>query len=581
MAIPLWASRAEVFKEFSAEDQKKYFDLKQKKVIANYDNFYYTVFLKDDKCGDLMIDVKAAEENQRLMHTQDGFLKMLQAERAAREKKPIEKITGIKGLLIELNKLRSVFDFKSEDKLDFYGLDYYPFGLKFYNNKLTLDECFDILICNSVPNKNTPRIMVQLRARYLWQYGFKKCFQKSLKYLQVILKDFEIEIDKVQENRIDYAHHTNCIQSFEKFFDRKKLVNSCKTTARIYNHVGDPLRDWSIDYLSVGSRSAKSVFFRAYNKTREVVELAYKSFFFGVWRDNGLISEYDQYCLEQAFEVQSYDVGLLIGRINWYLEHGSDVVLIGHLKNLKKKCYADNCNTTKLRKAISGILPDVTVICNLEFETHTDFYRSFNNSLLKVTGKSKSKDLYSRVYKIFDCRKAFLEYMTSYEGSVAFMDNILDIQLAMKEARNRFTKVVSGERIFDKEGYNAWKALYIKKHYAYFWKRVRSAKVGTRFKPELYREYERKVDIERQKRKLTKNLATLSILKNGPNNVTDLNEDLSQFYSLLNDNDMHVIGAVYDDGTIAEVNYGDYYTVKQRANRQLRSIISTPAQDEE
>lgn len=571
MSIPLWVTRASVYSEFPIEKQQEFFDLKQKKVISDYDNFYYTVFLSgDDGSEKLEVYQKHVEAMQK-KNTLDYVNGRLKGNEFVED-----KVNGISGLIGDLNKRRAAFDFKSQDVIDFYGLDYYPFGLKFYNNKLSLSECFDILICDTLPNPKTPRIMVQLRARYLWLFGFEKCFRESLEYLQRILMDFDIDILRVQENRIDYAFHTNCIQNFEKFFDRRMLVNSCRTNSRIYNHVGDPQHDWSIDYLSIGSRSAKSVFFRAYNKTREVVEKAYKTFFLELWFKHGLISAYDKYCLEIAFQRKSYDVGLLIGRICWYLEFGSDEFLKQDLEDLVKKCYADNCNSSEIRKQISGVLPEVTVICNLEFETHTDFYRSFDKSLLDIP--CHHDFIYSRVRKIYECRKAFVDYLTSYDGSLAFVDNLDLMQEEIKRGRNKFTKTVNKVRIFDEEGFYKWREKYIDSHYSHFWKRLRSCKLNTEYNPDLYRTYERKIDVERVKRKVVTDIATLSIHRNGINDCFDLNADISDFYSLLNDNDMHFIGAVSDSGELAEIKYGDYYTVKQRKNRQYRSVVSSPDQ---
>ena len=51
------------------------------------------------------------------------------------------------------------------------------------------------------------------------------------------------------------------------------------------------------EYLALGNRKSNNIFFRSYNKTREVCEMKYKDFFFDIWKENGLISEYDYYCL--------------------------------------------------------------------------------------------------------------------------------------------------------------------------------------------------------------------------------------------------------------------------------------------
>lgn len=509
MAIPLWVSRSKIFDEFSFEKQKEFFDLKQKKVIADYDNFYYSMFLDEDK-----------------------------------------SCKGIEKLLRELEICRDAFDFKKADGVDFCGFDYFPFGLKFYNNRLSIPECYDVLICNSLPNEKTPRIVVQLRARYLWLYGFKKCFNDSLKDVQKLLKSFDIVAVRVKENRLDYAFHTNCIQSFDKFFDRERLIKTCKTKSRIYCHVGDPQHDWSIDYFSVGSRSSKSVFFRAYNKTREVVEKAYKAFFIEKWHDNGLISNYDKYCLEQAYLLKSYDVGLLVGRIKWYKEFGTDIELKKRLDKLLKMCYANNDNSTKIRKEIAGVLPEVTVICNMEFETHTDFYRSFEKSFPMFPTKIKPDDLRYRCMVIYECRKSFVDYLTS--TTLCF---VRDKNIKRKDFKES--------------------------DYLHFWRRVRSTKLGTRYKPDVSRSYERNLDVDRAKRKLVSDAAVLSLYKNGINEY-DLTEDISDMLSLLNDNDMCNYRIIdVSTGEYGEVSYGDHYTVKKRKGRQYRSFLPSADQSEE
>lgn len=532
MSIPLWVSRSGIIGEFSDEEQNKYFSLKEKKFIADIDNYYYTVFLTDDVFGD--------EFNHKI----DKFIE-------------------------DLTKLREEYDIASADKLDFMGLDYYPFGLKFYNNRLSLDECYDILICSTLPNNKTPRIMVQLRARYLWIEGTKKCIKTSFKKVEKILKQYGLKVHRVQVNRVDYAFHNNAVQSPEKYFDRTKLDKFCATRSRIYNIVGDPLQNWSIDYLSVGSRNSKSVFFRFYNKSREVVEQNYKSFFINLWFENGLISEYDRFCLERAFILRSYDVGLCIARIEWYLQFGHNEELKSYLSDLLKTCYEDNDNSTEIRKTIKGLLPEVTTITNIEYETHSDFYRSFHDSISKLnveTDTAKNKLFY--VLQVYDCRKAYIDYLTSYGNVVAFMRDVKVIPGVLKEARNSFKK--------DKEGYKKWKAEYIESQYLDFWKRLRRTKLGTKYKPELYRSYSRNIDIERAKRKIVSSAAVLSIVKNGINE-NDVDMDFSDVFSLLNDNDMHDFLLVDQlSGEVAKINYADYDAVKKRKNRQYRGIVSSP-----
>lgn len=530
MSIPLWCSRSEIFDEFSNVEQKQFFNLLQKKFFAEIDNFYFSIFLDEDNSN-----------------------------------------VGIERLVNDLEQLRECFDFKSDDNIDFHGFDYFPFGYKCFNNMLSLPECFDVFVCSSLPNDKTPRILVQLRSRYLWLYSPRVCINDAYNAVLKVLQLYDIKPLRVQENRVDYAHHSNAIQNPEKFFDRPKLQKHCKTKARIYNLVGNPQNDFSLDYISIGSRSSKSVFFRVYNKTREVVEQNYKAFFIDLWFKNGLINAYDKYCLEYAFKTKSYDVGILCGQLHWYIDYGKDEKRIQEFKDLYKKYFADNINTAKIRKnmrkyiethisyddinyvrkKIVNVMPPVTVITNIEFETHRDFYRFFNKSLLELN--NKSDDILSRVYQIYGCRKAFVNHMSSYGRVVSFVDD-------NTVKKSKFNDTM----------------------YLNFWKRLRSADWNTKYCPDLYRSYERSMDIERAKRRIVSDAAVLSIHKNGLN-LNDTTTDFADVFSLLNDNDVNMMFVDSSTGELqdAHIKYGDYYTVKQRKNRQYRSIVSSPDQDEE
>lgn len=536
MSVPLWASRSEVFAEFSEFEQEQFFALKQKKFLADIDNYYYSVSI----CEDYLPNKK---------HLVDKFIEVLKS-------------------------YKEKFDYKSPEKLDFMGLDYYPFGLKFYNNRLSLNECFDILICETIPNMATPRILVQLRARYLWEKGTKSCIKKSYRHLCKVLKKYGLTVRRVQVNRVDYAFHNNAVQNPADYFDRTALDKYCYTRSRIYNMVGDPKQNWSIDYLSIGSRNSKSVFFRFYNKTREVVEQNYKSFFIEIWKKNGLISEYDKFCLERAFVIGSYDVGLCIARIEWYLKYGHNDDIKKMLKQLKKSCYAENDNSSEIRKKLSGLLPEVTVISNIEYETHTDFYRSFENSLCKLNADVDTTDKLFYVLQVYECRKTYIDYLTGYGNVVAFMSDVKAIPDALKKARNKFTKTIDKKRVFDKEGYEEWKKKYINSMYLDFWKRLRRCKLRTSYKPLLTRSYSRNIDIERTKTKFLSTAAVLSIYKNGTNDF-DANTDLSQVFSLFNDNDMYedIIFTGSETGEIKEIKDDGYETIKKRKNRHLKPIL--------
>ena len=125
--------RSSIFNEFTAEEQQKYFSIKEKAVSHHVDTLYYSVFLKDDD-----------------VNTTDYRINVLLEQ--LRERKQV--------------KLNNV----NED-IEFFGLSVGAFGAAvsagLYMNRLSYEENFDIFISDYIPNKDTPRIQVQLRTRSL------------------------------------------------------------------------------------------------------------------------------------------------------------------------------------------------------------------------------------------------------------------------------------------------------------------------------------------------------------------------------------------------------------------------------
>lgn len=95
---------------------------------------------------------------------------------------------------------------------------------RFYSICLSYPEYFDIFLASVVPKAAdggesvTCECIVQLRSYMLWQYGVRDSFENSYQYIKAIVHFFGLEIDYVQENRVDYCWHTNYLNNPEKFF---------------------------------------------------------------------------------------------------------------------------------------------------------------------------------------------------------------------------------------------------------------------------------------------------------------------------------------------------------------------------
>lgn len=485
--IRLDISRCQIFSEFSKEQQKQYFSFIGNKVIHNIDTFYYSVMLSEGK--------------KECIANMVSFLSNCAAQYRAGT---IEIPVGY--------------------------LSFFPFRFSIYEYCLRLENMFDIFIASYVPNSNTPRIVVQLRSVGLWIDGVKPLISQSLNALKAFLGQFDIEIIKVSENRIDYAYHTNMIQNTSKYFGDKNMLKSLRTSLEIYHKVGEIGRKIDVNYLSLGNRKSNNVFFRAYNKTKEVVEKNYKGFFIERWYQERLISAYDKFCLERAYTLGTYN-GLLIARIEWYLEHGWNDELKKSLIKLKNSCYKNSDNSKYLSEQIDGVLPAVTVVTNIEFQTKRKFYYTMEKFIANLPVSVSADHLLHRLYQIVENPKCFLDYLTY-----------------------NTVKFVSGNSI------------------ASWWKRIISLKITSNCEDFVIREYARNLDKEKLKSRMVGSIASNSIYKNEPNE-NGFVEDVNDFLCTLNDNDICAISMDVFTGEMLEFQYKDYETVKKRKNRQLKAFF--------
>jgi len=499
--------RCEIFKEFSKAEREEYFSLCEKKVCHHIDTLYYSCFLWADDT-----DSKKKE------------------------------------LLILLDKLRRLKEQKlanpGED-LQYCGLDVMKTSFAIYEYHLQMPEEFDIFIAKNIPNPDTPRICVQLRSRMLVLEGVEKAIERSFAYVEQQLDVFDLEVWKVLENRVDFAYHTNLIQNISKYVTVEKLKNKLISKARLFNIWGKVGKDVVVDTFSLGNRRSNNVFFRLYNKTREVIEKKYKSFFFKRWLDERLISKYDFYCLNVAFENESYIAGLLKGRILWYLEYGKNDERKNELRKLLSSCYEKSDNLEQIEKKLNGVLPEVTLVTNCEFQCKRKFFTSCDDFMAEHEFNWRGKEELYRLHKLLFLRREFMDYLTL--DAVCFVEN--------KQAENK--------KLCD------------------WWKRIHTCEIkGYDDKiVNLYRTHDRQADKQRARRKLLSSIAYFNILNKNSLDEREFVEDCSDALSVLNDNDFYGFSPG-EDGRPPSFFVPDYKSIQVRKARQNRSIIKPKKENE-
>lgn len=489
MAYFVTTTRCAAFKEFTAEERKKWFSVTRDKVIFNIDTLYYTVYLKENpEKIDPMLD------NLKFWHD--------------------EYMSGNKDIT-------------------YYDMQYAPFHFCHYDHLLRIENLYDIFISSYLPNENTPRIVVQLRSYGLWVKGVEEMLEESLSSLYKLLDTFDIKIDMIKVNRIDYAFHNNLIQNTARYLNDTVLKNNLKSKMRIYQKVGKITDTVEVDYLCLGNRKSNNIFFRTYNKSREVVEKSYKAFFIERWYNEGLISAYDKYCLEVGYKRGSY-TAMNIARIDWYLEYGHNEQLKKRLKEIRRKCFEESDNYTYIKQALRNVLPEVTIITNVEFQTKSKFFKTAAEFLNQIPLESLAdvRPEAVPVYKIVRNSRIFTDYLTS--DTVAFCEK--------------------------------------NNEYMNWWQRIRQCKVNTMFKGELLRKYGNGIDMERLKQRMVTALAGMSAYKNNINSQ-DLTADVSDFLCVLNDNDVCAVTLNERTGELLEYKYKNYEEIKRRKQRQLKPLL--------
>ena len=492
-----------VWSEFTKEEQKYFFGRRQKGVLPHIDTLYYTVSIAGDK-----------NENDS---------------------------EGLKNLIATLSDLKKRKMSNPQENVTFCDLEVMPTGFSIYEFQLRLNETFDIFIGRYLPNESTPRVVVQLRSRSLVLDGVSGAILRSYSAVKIIFDTFGLEVGEVRENRIDYAYHTNLIQNPYRFFSDDRLLQHLKTNFGIGQKVFRFGKDIRLDYFALGQKKSNSIFFRCYNKSQEVVEKNYKPFFIDRWLENGLISRYDAYVYRVAYEMHSYRTGLLVGRLRWYIENGRNEKMRAKFQKDLDTGYVNSDNNDFLEKELSSVLPPVTLIMNVEFQTKRRFYTSIGPQFMDgMVYQYNGDPALTKLMKIISLSPNILDYLT--QEAVCF---VID--------RNDRTKNLA---MCD------------------WWYRIHSCRIPFTDKTtlDLWREFDRKTDLSRSRTLVQSAVARYAIISKQSLENRTFAEDMSDVLCGLNDNDFYGF-ATDKNGVPVVLSSQGYETIQRRKARQYRGVI--------
>ncbi len=476
-----YANSSWIQTEISPENREYWFSCKQKKFLHNVDTFYYSVKLNQDFTSDSTDSAVLA------------FRKYFDNQ--------YEVIDGTPGLTRQLHYAA-----------DAEPLNILPYSYgKYYNIWLEYPEFFDIILARKVPKAPdgvgslTCEGIIQIRSFYLWLYGVEEAFRRSYEVLKGVLDYFNLSVDFVQENRVDYCWHTNYFSAPERFFTLenfyKMRVDRYKGANFHTEKVGS--EGYEVDYIALGQRSGKC-FVRIYLKSKEVIQQGYKAFFLRTWLFHGLINRYDLYVYEAAYRKASWEY-ITIARLEFYQEYGAD-------QHAKEQCadairqYSESGRVTDgMLQLADTLTPKINLIINVEYQTMRKGTKSY--CLVPIKDNSKYRET-QRVYDYFNNHKLIIDYLTH--------DTFRLVEKDSDKNKSR-------------------------RDYCAFWAALRRCKkVDLTAMPEelkLRREYTRKLNGERVKEQMINKAITYGIYLKGINN-DGIEDDCMLPIMMLNDNDI-------------------------------------------
>lgn len=471
--------------ELISEENRYWFDYTKGKFLHNIDTFYYSVkFHNDFTSGSRDYNV------DRFRRYFEKEYEKLNEERYSHDQAREIFVEGVGEYLI----LRL---------LSFARL---------YTICLECPEYFHIFFAPRVPpgatgtgESVTCECVVQIRSYMLWMHGVHEAFERSFAYVQALAAKFELQIAYAQENRVDYCWHSNYLTNPEQFFGienfYKMRVDRYRDARYHTEKVGES--GYEIDYLSLGKRGDKC-FIRIYLKSKEVVEMGYKPFFFKVWLFQGLINRYDFYCYEECYRRRNWKY-LNIARLKFYMEHGSNELVKTECRKIVHAADQRLEDTDVIRQLADQLTPKIHLIMNVEFQTMRKASKSY--ALLPLhdnSGKGPGK----RIYDYLDNHILIANYLTS--KVLRLVDPSSDIRKKRCEDCG-------------------------------FWKALRATKiVDVKLPPDgvkLVRDYSRKLNGELVKTAVIRKAVTYGLYMKGKNTDNPM-QDCMETLVRMNDNDI-------------------------------------------
>ncbi len=271
-----------------------------------------------------------------------------------------------------------------------------------YLNGLQSKNEFDIYILSYIPAKNIPIIQVQLHKNSIIEKGIYYTLERSYQKIKEILLSYNIDITETKETEIDFDFQTNIISDISVIKDLNKHLVGQLDHCEINKDTKTLLED-QITLYSTAKNTVKLII--SY-RVEEIIKENKAFYLFDYLCNMGIISKYDAFVYNKAYLTKSFKKGIIIGRIDWYLEYGCDNSLKEFLRKIKENYCIKNENYSYAQNKIDEVLPSTMSFLNLKFETRYKFYEKEVNSLIKKYTLKQKENYHEleRLYKILELR---------------------------------------------------------------------------------------------------------------------------------------------------------------------------------
>jgi len=284
----------------------------------------------------------------------------------------------------------------------------YRLGMRRYPHQFYYKDKYSIFFAKTVSD-NLP-VFVRVNAIYMHTHTLAECMSEiydEVFYLLHHFSNFYPSRYNVQLSRVDICNHTTEIK--QTYIKPEEYNSKVVTRLKKIHTVSTKVGQYGIkhDYYRYGSGSFAV---RFYNKTREVIEMQYKQFFFEIWHQEGMIDIDTKNIYEMAFKLgKNYDLNIRYAVLMYFKPE-----LVSSLTNIYKSKIDNSEKVEKFDALMKQFkIKKVKEITNIEFQLGNEKLKK-----IKLLNENGEKQDLRNVGVLFDNLELLYKHLTLHEFRV-------------------------------------------------------------------------------------------------------------------------------------------------------------------